>query len=234
MSVRGHGGNIWRQKLFEGRSWLDYKYRGWCCRNSIWTVPLALVPINCIAARISPLEPLACRILMPIVIITICQSPISNATRDLYRFTFPVSGYLAQNLSRFAHLFYDGELSGVKFKFVYETWNFSKISLFQKRYSKVIGLQKISKIGVYRVWINLSLSIKLLIFCMWSFIYLGFFSICHQCSIVIRLTCFLIPENIHFIWGPQSSYLPTLKLAMSHLRRWLSREFYILGWQLCQ
>lgn len=133
MSVRGHGGNIWGQKLFEGRSWLDYKYRGRCCRNSIWTVPLALVPINCIAARISPPEPLACRILMPIAIITICQSPIPNATRDLQRFTFPVSGYLAQNLSRFALLVYDGELSGVKFQFVYETWNFPKIFLSSRQ-----------------------------------------------------------------------------------------------------
>lgn len=28
------------QELFERRSWLDYKYRRRCCRNSIWTVLL--------------------------------------------------------------------------------------------------------------------------------------------------------------------------------------------------
>lgn len=55
-----HGG----QELFEGHSWLDYKYRRRCCRNSIWAVLPALVPINRIAVSISRTKPLDCRTLM--------------------------------------------------------------------------------------------------------------------------------------------------------------------------
>lgn len=65
--------------------------------------------------------------------------PIAYFECDSRSLTFYVSGLW---LSRSESLsVYDGELSGVKFQFVYETWNFPKISLFQGKYKKVIGLQ---------------------------------------------------------------------------------------------